>query len=208
MLQSNSSNAIYQAYWKVKTRLEAVSPEPGCKVLTITSVESGEGKSTTAVNLATAYAENGKHVLLVDANLRNPVIHKLLGLSNRSGLTNVLFEQADSETLVRTTGMNNLDVITAGPPTDNPVGLLATGRMDAVASRLRSNYDLIILDSPAAAIKTDAHILASVSDGVLLVVKQGRVKQEKLRKVTGELEKINAPIIGVLMNQVNLKTAQ
>ncbi len=208
MLQSNSSNAIYQAYWKVKTRLEAACPEPGCKVLTITSVEAGEGKSTTAVNLATAYAENGKHVLLVDANLRNPVIHKLLGLSNRSGLTNVLFEQADSETLVRTTGMNNLDVITAGPPTDNPVGLLATGRMEAVAKQLRSQYDLIILDSPAAAIKTDAHILASVSDGVLLVVKQGRVKQEKLRKVTGELEKGNARIIGVLMNQVSLKNAQ
>jgi len=207
MLQSNSSNAIYQAYWKVKTRFEAMSPEPGCKVLTITSVEAGEGKSTTAVNLATAYAENGKRVLLVDANLRNPVIHKLLGLSNRSGLSNVLYDQADSETLVRTTGLSHLDVITAGPATDNPVGLLATGRMGAITNGLRPNYDLIILDSPAAAIKTDAHILASLSDGVLLVVKQGRVKQEKLRKVAGELDRVGARTVGVLMNQANLKTA-
>jgi len=208
MLQSNSSNAIYQAYWKIKTRFETMTPEPGCKVLTITSVEAGEGKSTTAVNLATAYAENGKRVLLVDANLRSPVVHKLLGLSNRSGLTNILFEQSDSETLVRPSGMSGLDVITAGPATDNPVGLLATGRMAAITSGMQSNYDLIILDSPAAAIKTDAHILASLSDGVLLVVKQGRVKQEKLRKVTGELERVGATIVGVLMNQVSLKTAQ
>lgn len=208
MWQSNSSNAIYQAYWKVKTRFETLCPEPGCKVLTVTSVEAGEGKSSTAVNLAAAYAENGKRVLLVDANLRNPSVHKLLGLSNRSGLTNLLFDQAASETLVRTTGMNNLDAITSGPATDNPVGLLATGRMTAVTDGQRPNYDLIILDSPAAAIKTDAHILASLSDGVLLVVKQGRVKQEKLRKVTGELGRINATIVGVLMNQVNLKTAQ
>ncbi|NQX60360.1 CpsD/CapB family tyrosine-protein kinase [Paenibacillus qinlingensis] len=202
MMHIHPSSSTSEAYRSLRFNIECSIFGREAKSITITSSSRGEGKTTTAVHLAVAYAQIGKKVLLLDADLRNPSIHQAFSDENRRGLTNYLEGQAHVSELVRETIVENLSIITSGPSTQNPSGLLASKQMDALLVTLREIYDIVIVDTPSLLTITDAKIIATKCDGVLLIVEYGKVKRDVAKKVKEELLLANVKLIGVVLNEV------
>ena len=170
-----------------------------------TSAGPGEGKSSTITNLAVTYAQSERKVLLIDADMRKPTGHHTLQLSNRWGLSSYLSQQCTLQDVVHETTISNLFVITAGPIPPNPAEMLASKRMSALLEELREHFDVILIDTPPILAVTDAQIMAAKSDGVLLVIDQGKVKRDIARKAKANLDHVNARIIGTVINNVQRK---
>jgi capsular exopolysaccharide synthesis family protein len=168
----------------------------------LTSVLPGEGKSLLALNLAVAYTQEGKRVVIVDANLRKPVMHHTLTISNGFGLTDLLQGRCMIEDALNETQVEGLQFIPAGLIVSNPVELLASSVMSTIMNELHSRFDMVIFDSPAALRITDAQVLASITDGVLMVVRSRKVKGKMLEKVKESLELVNARILGAVLNRI------
>ena len=171
----------------------------------VASAESGEGKTTTISNLAVTYAQEGKKVLLIDADLRNPSLHQVFSLPNHVGLSSVLSNQYAVEEVLRDSYIDNLQVFTSGPIPPNPSEMIGSNRMKSLMEKLENQYDVIMFDTPPVLTVTDALIVSSLCDGVLLVVHAGKVKKELVKKTKAHLEHVNARILGVILN--NLKAS-
>ncbi|WNR43819.1 CpsD/CapB family tyrosine-protein kinase [Paenibacillus roseipurpureus] len=191
-----------EAYRSLRFNIECSVFGRDAKTISITSSSRGEGKTTTAVHLAVAYAQIGKKVLLLDADLRNPSIHFVFDMENRRGLTNYLEGQATRHEIVRETIVDHLSFISGGPLTQNPSGLLASQRMDTLLAELSEEYDVIIVDTPSLLTISDAKIMATKCDGVLLIIEHGQLKRNVAKKVKEELALANAKLIGVVLNEV------
>lgn len=202
-----SSSPIVEACWKIRTRLDYNLSNESCQVLTVTSSRPSEGKTTVAINLACAYAQKDKKVLIIDANLRKPSLHKLFGISNRSGLVNVLSDRYEKSDIIRCSGVPNLSLITCGMSTVDPIELLTSNQISSLLAELKQEYDVIIIDTPPALDWSDAQIVASMSDGVLLVIKEGKVKTDQVLKLKASLENINAKIVGTVFNSLSHRRA-
>lgn len=174
----------------------------------VTSAGPGEGKSTTITNLAVVYAQSDKRVVLIDADLRKPTMHHTFNCTNRWGITSVLSGQANLSEVVRTTAIPNLSIITAGPIPPNPSEMLASKRMVATLEELKEQFDIILIDTPPALAVTDAQIVASKCDGVVLVMDSGKVKREMALKAKANLEYVKARILGVVLNNMDRKNAE
>ena len=172
----------------------------------VSSAGPGEGKTTTISNLAVTYAQSERKVILIDADLRKPTAHHNFALTNRWGLTSVTSQQCQLEEAIQTTDVPNLDVITSGPIPPNPAEILASKRMKAVIEQLKLIYDVILIDTPPLLAVTDAQIVATSCDGVILVVDQGSVRREIAKKALQNLQTVNARILGVVMNNVKRKS--
>ncbi|CAN7714587.1 CpsD/CapB family tyrosine-protein kinase [Paenibacillus sp. LjRoot153] len=196
----NSSTS--EAYRSLRFNIECSVFGREAKTITITSASRGEGKTTTAVQLAVAYAQIGNKVMLLDADLRNPTIHLVFGVEPSQGLTNYLEGQISMNEIVRETIVENLELIPSGSRTQNPSGLLASKLMDTLLATLKENYDIIIIDSSSLLTITDAKIMGSKSDGVLLIAQYGKVKRDIAKKVKEELMLANMKLIGVVLNEV------
>lgn len=196
------SSPIVEVCWKIRKRVEDRISREACSVLAITSAGKLEGKTTTAVNLAYNYAKNNKKVLLIDANLRQPTLHKVFGISNRNGLTNLLSDRFEKSDIIRFSMTPNLFVIPSGSNTVDPIELLTSNDLGCFLNELRQEFDLIIIDTPSALDSADAQIAASMSDGVLLVIKEGRVKREQALKLKRAMEQVNTEILGAVMNRL------
>jgi non-specific protein-tyrosine kinase len=197
-----------EAYRVLRTNLQFASVDRDLRLLQITSASPGEGKSMTAANLAAAIALSGKRVILLDADLRRPVQHKLFGLSNNAGVTSALLGYFDSlEQLLRPTPIQNLQVLTSGPLPPNPAELVGSKRMRSLLAQLQEHADMIVLDSPPITVVSDTTIMASYTEGVLLVVKLGHTRLDDLRRSIGALQQVEAHLLGVLLNEVPLKNS-
>ncbi|OCT11060.1 hypothetical protein A8709_05010 [Paenibacillus pectinilyticus] len=202
MMQISANSSTAEAYRSLRFNIECSVFGREAKTITITSSSRGEGKTTTAVQLAIAYAQIGKKVLLLDADLRNPSIHLAFGEENRRGLTNYLEGQASLNEIIRDTIVENLSMMTSGPGSKNPSGLLASKQMDTLLATLKENFDIVIVDTPSLLTITDAKIMATKCDGILLIVEYGKVKREAAKKVKEELMLANVKLIGVVLNEV------
>lgn len=203
----NPKSPVSEAYKTLRTNLQFSSFDEKVKVILITSSGPGEGKSTTAANLAVVMAQSGSKTLLIDCDQRRPRLHKIFGLSNAAGLSNFLAEEVSFESTVMETGIENLQVLTAGVKPPNPSELLGSKKMNQFVSCLKERYDYIILDTPPILLVTDAQILSKYADGCLLVASSGEVEKEAVIKGKELLEKVDARILGVVLNkvEVNLK---
>lgn len=199
----SSSSPMFDAAWKIRTQINKICSSEPCQVITVTSAGDGEGKTVTAINVACAYAQIKKSVVIIDANLRKPSLHKVFSLSNRSGLFNVLSENYEYKELVRYSGIPNLDLVTSGPDLVHPVELLTSHQMAYFIDRLKKEYDVIIIDTPSALEWSDAQIAASLSEGVLLVMKSGKVTQDNAVKVKDLMGQVNARMLGAVLNAAN-----
>ena len=197
-----SKSPIVEAYKTLRTNIQFSFPDGKLKVLLITSSSPAEGKSTTAANLAITMAESGMRVLLLDSDLRKSAQHRAFGVPNTKGLTNVLVENADYKQLVQNPGIKGLDILTSGPKPPNPSELLGSEKMKDFVETLKEDYDLIILDTPPVLPVTDAAVLSPLADGVVLVAAHGRATYDALYQAKLSLEKVNAKILGVLLNRV------
>ncbi|MFD0680801.1 MULTISPECIES: CpsD/CapB family tyrosine-protein kinase [unclassified Paenibacillus] len=204
----NPKSPISEAYRTLRTNIQFSAIDEELRVLMVTSAGPGEGKSTTITNLAVVYAQSDKRVVLIDADLRKPTMHHTFNCTNRWGITSVLSGQANLSEVVRTTAIPNLSIITAGPIPPNPSEMLASKRMVATLEELKEQFDIILIDTPPALAVTDAQIVASKCDGVVLVMDSGKVKREMALKAKANLEYVKARILGVVLNNMDRKNAE
>jgi capsular exopolysaccharide synthesis family protein len=175
------------------------------KRLLVTSAETGEGKTLLSVNLAAALAQAGQRTLLIDADLRKPRVHKVFNLSNLQGLSNVFADGQAMPSPVRPAGVSlPLDVLPAGPLPPNPAELLGGERMGEFLAEASLRYDRIIVDSPPAGPVSDPALLSRQVDGVLVVVQLGKTSIRAIRRAVDHLNKVGAPVLGVVLNGVSL----
>jgi capsular exopolysaccharide synthesis family protein len=191
-----------EAYRTLRINLEFASVDEPLRTLLVTSSGPGEGKSTALANLAVAMSDGDQAVILVDADLRRPTQHKLFGLPNEQGLSDMFrSELAFNDPPMQSIPNSTLRVLTSGPLPPIPSQLLAARKMDEVIASLAEQADIVLFDAPPVVAVTDASLLASKVDGVLLVVKAGNTRRDHVRAAKDRLEKVNARLVGaVLLN--------
>lgn len=204
-LTSDVRSPSAEAYRHLRTSLLLSSAGQPPKTILITSSQPSEGKTTTAVNTAITLAQTGADVLIMDCDLRRPRVHANFGVSNARGLTNYLSGERNLDTLVQTyANLPNLKVLTSGPVPPNPAELLGSTEMRRLLTALSERFTHIVIDSPPAISFTDASILSTLVDGVMLVVHGGRSSRGVVRRAKQQLVDVGANIFGVVLNNVRL----
>jgi capsular exopolysaccharide synthesis family protein len=188
-----------EAYRTLRTNIQFSSLDRPLQTLLVTSTAPDEGKSTTLANLAVTMAQAEQRVILVDCDLRRPTLHTLFGLSNDVGLTSMILSQEEAPPL-QETGVPGLSLLASGPLPPRPADILGSRRMEAVIARLRAEADIVLFDTPPVVAVTDAAVLATKVDGVLLVFQAGKTSRDRARRARQMLEKVKANIIGVVLN--------
>lgn len=200
---TNPRSPIAEAYRTLRTNLDFSNLDKSLRALVVTSAGPDEGKSTTLANLAVTMAQGGKRVILVDCDLRRPTLHRLFSLKNNAGLTDMVRDDAAlANPPLQDVSVPNLQVLTTGPLPPNPAEVLGSKRMEEILAALLARADLILLDAPPVIAVTDAAVLASKVDGVLLVVSAGKTKRDDAHKAQAQLEKVNARVVGAVLNNV------
>ena len=202
-------SVIAEQYRTIRTNIQFSMIDRDVKSIVITSSGPWEGKSTTSANLASVFTDQGKRVLLVDADLRKPTVQRTFGLSNIVGLTTLLSspEQELTEVIQQVTG-TDLYVLTSGPIPPNPSELLNSNRMNILMKRFEDMFDIIIYDMPPVTSVTDAQIMAAKADGVVFVIRHGVSQKDSVLNAKELLEMVNANILGVVFNGVEKKSTQ
>lgn len=200
------SSVIAEQFRTIRTNIQFSMVDKNLKTLVITSAGPGAGKSTISANLAVTFAMQGKKVLIVDADMRKPTVHKTFRLPNRDGLTTLLTERnIEIKDIVHRLDTEGLFIITSGVIPPNPSELLASNRMNQLIIEFEELFDLIIFDMPPVIAVTDAQVMASKADGTIFVVNKDGADKEMVTKSKNLLEKVKANIIGVVFNRVELK---
>lgn len=200
------SSVIAEQFRTIRTNIQFSMVDKDLKTLVITSAGPGAGKSTISANLAVTFAMQGKKVLIVDADMRKPTVHKTFHLPNRDGLTTLLTEKnVEIKNIAHQLDVEGLFVITSGVIPPNPSELLASNRMNQLMAEFEKIFDLIIFDMPPVIAVTDAQIMSSKADGTIFVVNKNGADKEMVTKSKELLEKVNANVIGVVLNRVELK---
>lgn len=193
--------SVSEAYRGLRTAL-LLSSADELRVVAITSAGSGEGKTATSTNLAVVMAQLGRRVLLIDGDLRKPRLHEVFGVSNRTGLVNILAGGEDpNRVTVAPAEVPNLHLVPSGPAPPNPSELLASDRMRDLLRRARSQFDFVILDTPPVLAVTDATVIGSHSDGVVLCLRAGKVLREDARTCRDRLLMNDVKILGTVLNR-------
>ncbi|HEY3282040.1 MAG TPA: polysaccharide biosynthesis tyrosine autokinase [Armatimonadota bacterium] len=183
--------------------LRFASPDLPVRSLMITSPGMGEGKSTAAVNLAIALASAGLRVALVDGDLRNPSVARMLGLETRRGLTNVVLDGLSVEDALQGTHVPNLSVLAPGPLPPNPAEFLNSQRCRAVFKQLAEMMDFVVYDAPPASVLPDSLVLSTEVDGVLLIARWGKTTRQELRRVTARILAAHGSLLGICVNRMH-----
>jgi exopolysaccharide transport family protein len=203
--QVRPQSQMAESYRALRTSLLLSNLGSPPKVIMITSALPQEGKTTTSINCAVVLAQKGIRVLLIDADLRRPSIHKTLGMGPRSGLSNVLTGSATlQQTITQSTILPNLSILPAGTPPPNPAELLASPNMREILEELSGQYDHIVVDTPPTLSVTDAVVLSPRADAIVLVIRSGQTTKQALRRSRDILAQVNAKVSGVLLNAVDL----
>jgi capsular exopolysaccharide synthesis family protein len=195
-----------EAYRSVRTALQFSTERGVPQVLAVTSTQPGEGKTTTAKSLARNFAQLGKRVLLVDADLRNPALHRAFATENNTGLSNCLSGAAKAGQCIQRLEPN-ISVITSGPLPPNPAELLASARMTSLLTQARERFDQIIIDAPPVLGLADAPILANLAEGTLLVVESGKSRVGAVQVSIKRLLAARAHLIGAVLTKFDAKAA-
>ena len=193
-----------EAYRSLRSNIEYSSFDDEYRVIVVTSSVPGEGKSTTSGNLAIALAQSGNSVLLVDCDMRKPSIHKNFKISNAAGTAELLLRKKLFEEVANKYN-ENLTIITAGKIPPNPSEMLASRAMTAFIEEMKKEFKYIILDTPPLQAVTDAQVLSTKADGVLLVVRAGSTKREMVFNSVDLIKKVQGKVIGTVLNGVENK---
>ncbi len=192
---------ISEAYRTLRTNIIFSSPDEQRRVFLVTSSGPKEGKSTSVSNLAITFAQMGTKTLLIDADLRRPILHKLFGLKKEVGLTNVLVGRAALEDATdKVRELPDLDILSCGVIPPNPAELLGSERMRQLLETLKQRYNVILIDTPPIIAVTDASVLAPLADGVLLVVRSAQTQKDAALHAYEQLRRVKANVLGVILN--------
>ncbi|MEM4993356.1 CpsD/CapB family tyrosine-protein kinase [Priestia sp. SB1] len=201
LLAHNSpKDPVAEQYRTIRTNIQFSNVDQDIKTIVVTSSGAEEGKSTTASNLATVYAQQGLKVLLIDADLRKPTGHYTFRLENHIGLTNVLTRQSTLAQAIQESEIPHLSVLTSGPIPPNPSELLASAQMAELLKEMKEQFDMIIFDTPPILAVADAQILANQVDGTILVVSSGKTEKDAALKSKELLSNAKGKLLGVVLN--------
>lgn len=198
----NPKSRAAEAYRTLRTNIQFSSLDKEVKTILITSSGPSEGKSTVVSNLAITIAQSGKKVVLIDCDFRKPTVHKKFGLPNSDGLTNMLAQDKKLEECLRTASIPNLYILTSGPTPPNPAELLGTKKLASILNNLREIFDIVLIDAPPVLAVTDAQILSTQSDGVILVASYGQAEKDAVVNAKESIEKVGGKILGVVLNKI------
>ena len=208
MTREDPKSPVSEAYRGLRTSMLYSSTKSEPKSILVSSAGPGEGKTTTVANLAITYANLGKRTLLVDTDLRRPVVHKVFDLKREPGVTAFLSGSIDNyKKLVQSSGVENLSLITAGIIPPNPSELLGSDRMARLVKTLENDWDIVLFDSPPLIAVTDATMISQEIDQIVLVIKVGQTDKKAFHHTVSNLRNINAPLSGIIMNAVTGKSS-
>ena len=197
---NDPKSVISEQYRAIRTNIEYSNVDQNTKTILVTSSDKNEGKTTTVSNLAVSFANLNKKVLLIDCDLRNASIHKMFRLNNIYGLTDILAKDRAVDKCIQKTDLENLYVLTAGSTPPNPAEILSSEKMKNLIEDLKNIYDYIFIDTPPIGLVTDAGVLSSFIDGVVLVVKSESVEKKYLEETKKKLDAVDARILGAILN--------
>jgi len=198
------NDPLYEAYRKIRNYLKFVEEKPLGAIL-ITCAGPGEGKSTTVVNLGISVSREGKHVVIVDLDLRRPVIHQYLDLPNDVGMSDILQGTAPIDEAIQSTPIQGLNVITSGSPPPDPGGLIESHHMGWLLSELKDRFDFVIMDSAPLLVKSDALILAKCVDGTIVVLESGRTTHRAIYELIESLTQAGVTPMGFVLNKLPIE---
>lgn len=202
LLNQNSIFAVKEAYNSIRTNLLFTQQGEKCPIFVVTSPTANNGKTINSANLAINFAQMGKKTLVIDADMRNPSLHKLFSLSSRNGLSEILAGLTDNITVTKT-DIENLSILTSGKIPPNPTELLSSPRMDKLLDFVKEHYDCVFIDTPPINIVTDATVFAQKATGYILIVKTDTTNIPELKTSVTTLQSINANILGFIINDTN-----
>ena len=188
----DSRSPVSEAYRAIRTNLQFAGAGKQLKTIVFTSAIPGEGKSTTVANLAIAMGQDDKKILLIDCDMRKPVIHRRFSLLNR-GLSNCFAEDWPLKEVIQADVFPNLDIVTSGPIPPNPAELLGSKKMEALLQEAAEAYDYVFLDMPP---------VLAVTDGTIIILGSGDISPDEGKQAKELLEKVHANILGVILNKV------
>lgn len=194
-----------ECYRNLRTSILFSTGRPVPKTILVTSAVGGEGKSTTAANLAVVMTQSGRRVLLIDADLRRPALHRYFAREKNRGIVRLLTENCRAEEAIQASYVQNLDLLLCHAVPSNPSELLGSDRLVGVIEQLKSRYDVVVIDSPVIISVPDALILASRAESVILIHRPGAAGREMVRHAREKLDEVKANILGLVMNNVDLK---
>ena len=198
-------SVITESYRSLRTNISFVSPDKALKTVLITSAGPGEGKSLTASNLAMAYAQMGKRTLLIDTDLRRPVLHHIFGAKREPGFSDLFIgDDPNFDAVIKTTPKSNLFLITAGIFTPNPAELLGSYKMEKLNAYFRANFDMVFFDTPPVVAVTDSTLLGTKMDGLLLVIKSHHTDRDIALWAVNSLRKVGIKVLGSVFNDIDL----
>ena len=203
---ANPISPISESYRWLRTNLFHVQIDKPVKTLLITSPNPGEGKSTTASNLAVVYAQAGKRVLLIDADFRKPSLHTKFDLAGKPGLTDILIGEISSWYAIKSTAIDNLYLLTSGQKPYNPADLLGSEKMRELLESLKERFDIIIFDSAPVLAATDPCLIASMVDGAISVIVSNKTRKEELNITRDGIETVGGKLFGVVLNRFDHKS--
>jgi capsular exopolysaccharide synthesis family protein len=210
-IHKDSESAVKEAFQTLRTSILFASKGRSLKTMLVTSAGPGEGKSRTVINLAKTLASAGDQVVLVDCDLRRPTVHSNLGLERSGGLTNYLLDGDGGNAWMRylkeAPDIDNLKVLTCGTLPPNPVELFGSERFSELIEQLRENFSWLLIDSPPLASLSDSVVLGSLVEMTVMVIKHTQNDRELIRRTTDQLRKVNANVVGAVLNAVDLKRA-
>lgn len=205
MIGPELSFAAAEAYKLLRTNLMFALPSKNCSIIGVTSSVRGEGKSTTSVNLAYTFAEAGKNVLLIDADMRLPSVATKLSMAGTPGLSNLMAGLRTENECVRPSKFfKNWYVLPAGDIPPNPSELLGSERMRALLDRYSDVFDIIIIDLPPIGVVTDALAISPLTDGLIVVVRENYTERKELNNCMYQIRKLNAKFLGFVMTDTTV----
>jgi tyrosine-protein kinase Etk/Wzc len=197
---------VAEAYRSMRTNLAFARAQQSPQAIVVASPGPSDGKSTTVANLAITFAQQGQRTLLIDADLRRAVLDKAFDVPRSPGLTEVIIGEAALEDTLHETNVPNLSIVASGRFPPNPAELLGSSRMQEILREAKAGFDVVLLDSPPLLAVTDAAVLATMVDGVVLVIRTERTKRDAVRRALGHIRSVRGRLLGAVLNDVDMRS--
>lgn len=208
LIKDTTAFSVREAYKLLRTNIMYSSADANSKTIVVSSPEPGAGKSTTTLNTAITFAEAGKKVLIIDADMRSPQIHRALGVDNQVGLSTVLVGAAELHRAIRPCKDKNIDILTSGKQPPNPSELLSSEKMNSILEEVSKEYDYIFIDTPPIILVSDALILSKITSGIIIVVRENSTNHKMIKESLDRISMVQTKVLGLVLTNDKVRLSK